>query len=322
MCSEGVSDVTYDMEDVDLPIPPPLYWFGVTDQEYELYLKWAYDDEELESEEEEVGQVAPKPKGVTGIFKKIRSWLFDPPAAVKMPLVLTEAIIEKSQRFEEACQDHQADLEEFIAEWQGIATRDRARMARKRTDHQFWLTLDWRAFEREVGYLYSDLGYDVNLTYPYGDGGVDLFLSRDGRVSVVQCKAHTKPIDQKDVEDLADVRRNDTLPIYIRSKAQRLGRSLRDYDEAILVSSSGFTEPAIWQSKMTRKMHLVSLADLVHLSQQAAANLTTGSEFGRFRVDPSPRCLVCGEFMIAHEDRWRCSGIRCRGWRAKRDIDS
>ncbi len=314
----------YDKEDIDLPMPPSLWWFGLTYREYKLYLKWVYKDEVQEPEEQEVTQVAPQPQG-TGIIEKIRSWLFDPPPAptpTETPLVLTETIIAKSKQFEQAYKEYKADREDFLGRLGEINHRDRLGLARQRFHEDFWLSLDWREFETEVGLLYSDLGYDVSLTYPYGDGGIDLLLTIDDIITVVQCKAHSKPIDRKDVDDLDEVRRMERLPVYQRSKARRLGRSLRDYNEAILVSSSGFTEEAIWLSGVTRRMRLVSLADLVHLSRKAAMNVESGRAPGRFSIDPSPRCLVCDGFMITHEDRWRCSKIRCRGWRAKRDRDS
>lgn len=48
--------------------------------------------------------------------------------------------------------------------------------------------LSWKEFEEFVGSLFGKLGYSVEVTGGLDDGGVDLILKKDGRVSLVQCK--------------------------------------------------------------------------------------------------------------------------------------
>jgi restriction system protein len=48
--------------------------------------------------------------------------------------------------------------------------------------------LTWQEFERLIAAAYRNQGYGVVETRSGPDGGVDLILRKDGRVSVVQCK--------------------------------------------------------------------------------------------------------------------------------------
>jgi restriction system protein len=50
-------------------------------------------------------------------------------------------------------------------------------------------SMRWRDFERMVAELYSRQGYSVDYQIEQGpDGGVDVVLKRDGRITLVQCK--------------------------------------------------------------------------------------------------------------------------------------
>jgi hypothetical protein len=90
----------------------------------------------------------------------------------------------------------------------------------------WWQTLDGRRFEIEVAITLEKLGYDVRRTGRPGDGGVDLVLSRDGRETVVQCKAHKNRIGPGPVRDLYGT--------MIHRKA----------DEAWLVTATGYSRAA------------------------------------------------------------------------------
>ena len=53
--------------------------------------------------------------------------------------------------------------------------------------------IDWRDFERLIANYYRDLGYEVQHDGTGGrgvafDGGVDIRLRKDGRLTLVQCK--------------------------------------------------------------------------------------------------------------------------------------
>jgi hypothetical protein len=77
----------------------------------------------------------------------------------------------------------------------GAVQRSRIAAERKRLDAEVRL-------EHELGELYRQLGYEVIVTKGSGDDGVDLILVRDGLTTVVQCKAHAKPVGPAVVREL------------------------------------------------------------------------------------------------------------------------
>lgn len=93
----------------------------------------------------------------------------------------------------------------------------------RRTFWQYWLSLTPTDFELAVGDLFIDKGYEVWTTRATGDQGVDLFLEKDGKKVVVQCKTHKKVLGPNSVRDL-----------YGAMTAQQA-------DEAFLVAPSGFS---------------------------------------------------------------------------------
>jgi len=57
-------------------------------------------------------------------------------------------------------------------------------------------------FEQLCGDYFAALGYTVDFTPLSGDGGIDLVLSRDGELSVAQCKRTRKSVGEPIVRDL------------------------------------------------------------------------------------------------------------------------
>ena len=68
------------------------------------------------------------------------------------------------------------------------AQRQREEQARRQKLTDYWIRLEPLRFERELGGLYKQLGYSVQLTPQSGDHGVDLVLRKNGKTTVVQCK--------------------------------------------------------------------------------------------------------------------------------------
>jgi hypothetical protein len=62
-----------------------------------------------------------------------------------------------------------------------------------RLKREFWLALPGVRFEKELALLFEKSGYDVQLTPWSGDGGIDIQLRKEGRTTIVQCKATNKP---------------------------------------------------------------------------------------------------------------------------------
>ena len=55
---------------------------------------------------------------------------------------------------------------------------------------EYWYSLDGITFENEVAQLFTNDGYHVTLTPTTGDGGVDMIMLKNGKKTIVQCKAH------------------------------------------------------------------------------------------------------------------------------------
>lgn len=122
-----------------------------------------------------------------------------------------------------------------------------ARLAKQQS--QYWRSLSGVAFERELGKLYRRMGYDVQYTPSTADGGVDLCLRRDGKLTVVQCKAHNKRI-----------------PIGV---PRELVASMIDYraDDAIIACFEGLTNPAAEYIK-DRGIAVLTVNQIVALQKQ------------------------------------------------------
>ena len=90
------------------------------------------------------------------------------------------------------------------------------------------------------------MGYSVSQTKGSGDEGVDLFLRKDEKVIVVQCKGHERPIGVGAIRDLYGA--------MIHSKA----------DSAILACPAGFTI-GVEKFATDKTIQLISATDLVEM---------------------------------------------------------
>lgn len=112
-----------------------------------------------------------------------------------------------------------------------------------RTQVSFWDSLTGRQFEREVANLLSRLGYSAQLTPASDDKGVDILL---GNGTIVQCKAHKKPIGPAVARE-----------VYGTLRAHKART-------AILVSKSGFTRGVI-EFARGKPIHLWDVGALIEM---------------------------------------------------------
>lgn len=68
--------------------------------------------------------------------------------------------------------------------------------------HRYWLALNPLEFENAVADLFMDKGWNVRKTPSTRDGGVDLFIEKDGINAIVQCKTYKKVIGPNIVREL------------------------------------------------------------------------------------------------------------------------
>ena len=73
-------------------------------------------------------------------------------------------------------------------------------------DRAHWLSLSPHAFELQVARLFSALEYSVRPTPASNDAGVDIYMEKDGKKSVVQCKHFTRGnVSRPDVQQFFGV---------------------------------------------------------------------------------------------------------------------
>ncbi len=119
----------------------------------------------------------------------------------------------------------------------------------------FWLTLSGKEFELELAKVFKRKGYEVELTPNIGDNGVDIFLRKDGYKTVVQCKAHFKPVGSREVRELYG--------------------AMYHFDAcyAILASTGGFTRTA-FDFVQNKRMRLFTLPEIIAYAQSDKAEFT------------------------------------------------
>lgn len=137
------------------------------------------------------------------------------------------------RRYKEAQQAYQAWLKEEAQRY-------------IRTQRSYWLGLSGTQFERELANLYSRLGFQVQLTPPSGDHGVDLLLRKDDKTIIVQCKAHDRPVGPAVARELLGT------------------MTLWGADRAVLASLSGVT-PSVTEMVKGRAIELLDLAGILQL---------------------------------------------------------
>ncbi len=71
-----------------------------------------------------------------------------------------------------------------------------------RRNAAWWMSLDPWTFEKEIADLFKMQGYNVKVTRGSGDGGVDLFLTKDNCNIIVQCKQYTHPVPPEPIRAL------------------------------------------------------------------------------------------------------------------------
>ncbi len=141
---------------------------------------------------------------------------------------------------------------------------------------QFWKSLSGVSFEKELGALFMRGGYAVKFTPHTGDGGIDLVLQKDGKITVVQCKAHNKRI-----------------PINV---ARELVASMMDAgaDNAIIACFEGVTQPVADYIK-NKRITVLTVNDIVEYEREYHLKLIQSARQG-MRGDEA-----CAVFTVVNE---------------------
>ena len=89
---------------------------------------------------------------------------------------------------------HKRDFEVLARSKEYQAALDAFEQHQQRLMEAFWVELSGKAFEHELASLYRRLGFDAKLTKYGRDGGIDIFLHRGNRSTIVQCKRYSAPV--------------------------------------------------------------------------------------------------------------------------------
>lgn len=129
--------------------------------------------------------------------------------------------------------------------------RLRRELAENSTKREYLLGLSPVAFEEHVGKLFLALGYKVRVTPRSNDKGVDLYLDKGGRRSIVQCKRYR-------------------AAVVGRPEIQQTFGVLRDEkaSEAFVVTTSGFSRQAK-EFVEGKPIRLIDLPMLVRMGESA-----------------------------------------------------
>lgn len=177
-----------------------------------------------------------------------------------------------------------------------------AELARQRTVEQHWMSLSGPQFERELGNVYQRLGYSIQFTPASGDRGVDIFLRKNGKTTIVQCKSHRQPVGPAVARELYGA--------LIASGA----------DEGILACTSGFTR-GVRDFARGKPIALISASDLATMGKTVERRQV---EQPAQSASPSeaPICPIpgCASRMVRRTGKfgsfWGCSKYpRCKGTR-------
>jgi restriction system protein len=184
------------------------------------------------------------------------------------------------------------------------------RMLDRQTGLDSLRELPWKRFEDLLGEAYRRHGYQVTETLGGGaDGGVDLVLRRDGKVTLVQCKRwRGKPVRVQVVRELYGVLTD------------------RRADAAKLVATTSFTPDAIAFAR-GKPIELVDSAALLDLLRgvQTSGKIAANKIPEHAGVIEAPACPQCGSKMVLRQAKrgtragqsfWGCSRYPgCRGIR-------
>ena len=198
-----------------------------------------------------------------------------------------------------------------FAGWQ--ARRGWVAFQQTRIDISWLNSMTWRDFERLVGDMYRADGFMVSEPGRDGaDGGVDLWLWKDEKTTIVQCKRwRTYKVGVGPVRELYGV--------MMAEKA----------DRAVFITSGVYTDEAL-EFASDKPLHMMDGAQLATILKRfqpsgeaaAAAVKEVSGDLARTTLPTQPTCPRCGAEMVLRRARrgqnagkefWGCSGFpKCR----------
>ena len=163
-------------------------------------------------------------------------WIVGPILFFVLVIIFQQLLLDPSMRnVEKNYNSYKDALQQYNIEYQ-------------KTQTEFWNKLNGYQFEVEVGNIYKKLGYQVRYNGGSGDGGIDLFLIKDNKIIIVQCKHHKNPVGPSVVRDLYGT------------------MNARHINDAILVSLSGCTS-GVYEFVRDKNIQIVTVNDLINMQR-------------------------------------------------------
>ena len=119
------------------------------------------------------------------------------------------------------------------------------------TEQQWWWGLDGWRFEQEVAKIFILQGYKTKVTKGSGDGGVDIIITKDDYIAIIQCKHYQNPVPPEPIRALWGCKDDFNA------------------DEVILVASSGITQAGADFVSNKPSFRVLNLDDIIRMSQEA-----------------------------------------------------
>jgi len=186
-----------------------------------------------------------------------------------------------------------------------IGAKQRRRLLETQTGLDSIRALSWRQFEQLVGEAFRRQGYTVQENGLGGaDGGIDLLLRKEGKLTLVQCKRwKSQRVDVKVVREM-------------------FGLLAHHQASAVKIVAVGAYTPDAQRFAAGKPIELITgtaLLELVRGVQTAAADPAPLPPAPTPADAPPPPCPTCGKAMTqrtnrrTHDPFWGCTAYpRCR----------
>lgn len=99
----------------------------------------------------------------------------------------------------------------------------------KKKQAQHWLGMSGHLFEKEVAKLFSSNGYEARVTKGSGDGGIDIFLEKNGIRYGVQCKNYHGTVGPAPIRELYGTMLHEELEVGIFIASSGYTKGARDF---------------------------------------------------------------------------------------------
>ena len=209
--------------------------------------------------------------------------------------------------------------EEERARQEAERARQAAERAERRKRREHWESLRGIQFEQELAALYRHLGYQVQSTSKSGDQGIDLILTKDGKISIVQCKGQKRPASPAVVRELfGSFHAFEGASHAILACTGGFTQGAKDFARGKLITLISAREMAEMAGSVTQSQQQLAPKNSDPSSVPVAPSSRMRQQHQLIRVDAAsceptgPHCDNCGSKLVLYKGSigmfWGCSG--------------